>query len=362
MNRLSSTPNPTADNFAAWEASASELGLDTGAAPVEPAEPAGSAASPDSSSDADPSISARTGADSADVETDADHDDDEDQDPLDLLTERDEDPHDQAGKPARTDADRLKSLSKRARKLERALKKSTPIVQALRESGMDLRTLLGRSQNLANLEAAMERNPRLRALMNGEDDTPAPRQSSRSRAAEDGDDAQPPYDTTDSVGRHMHTFETDTRSFMREIRAELAAIKQTTGGRLDRVEHNNAQAARANVEREWKAAADAAAERLDKNLRPMFKDAMFSAMSNMLAGRIRATPQQIVDHYLKGMNLSAKTKQVASDAARQRIAQGNQNLPRRPGGGTGQPASPRSAKLPRLGEFNLGLQRKFGAA
>lgn len=348
----------TADTFDAWDAPASELGLDTGTAPVESAEPAaGSAADDPATADGDEPAAA--GTDGAEGRDDAD-DDEQDQDPLDLLTSREDD--DQPGQAGRTLEDRFKALSKRSRKLERSLKKSLPVSQALREAGVDLRTLLNRHTTLANMEAAIERNPRLRALFNGEDiDEPAGRREKGGRRQEPAE-VKYPFDTNDDVGRFMSEFHQEFRTQQGTLTDRLERIEQALDARVGGLERQTATQQRVSVEREWKTAADAAAGKLDKGVRTMFSDAVHSAMQAVMSGRIRATPQQIIDHYLKDLKVSTTQKQTASAAAKQRIAEGNKQLPRRPEAGRGSPASPQSRRTPRLEEFNRSISRKFGAA
>lgn len=348
----------TADTFDGWDAPASELGLDTGAAPVESADPAAGAAASDDRPALEVDESAAAGAEGAEGHADEADDEDQDQDPLDLLTSRDDD--DQTGQAGRTLEDRYKALSKRSRKLEKSLKKSLPVQQALREAGVDLRTLLNRHTTLANMEAAIERNPRLRALFNGEEEPPASRRESGRR--EEAPEVKYPFDTDDEVGRFMSGFHQEFRTQQTALDDRLDRIEKALDNRVGGLERQTATQQRVSVEREWKTAADAAAAKLDKGVQTMFRDAVHSAMQAMMAGRIRATPQQIIDHYLKDLKVSDKTKQTASAAAKQRIAEGNRQLPRRPEAGRGSPASPQSRHVPRMEEFNRGLQRKFGAA
>lgn len=352
---------PTADDVCAWDAPASELGLDTGAAPAEPAEPAAGGAADDSPDDrGDASQATRTGAERAETEgrDDEQPDDDQDPDALDLLTEREDEDH--PDRPARSLEDRFKSLRQRSRQLEKSLKKNLPVIQALRESGMDLRTLLQRHDSLARLEAAMERNPRLRALLNGEDDNEPPARGSRTREAED--EVTYPFDTTDEVGRFMAQFHQDVRNDRTALNERLDKIEKLLGGRLDRIEHTSMSERVRATEQTWKGAVDAAAAKLDKGYRKMFGDAMYGVLQQVIAGKLRLTPQQAIDHYLKELRISDKTKQVASAAARQRTAQRNDQLPRRPSGGAGTPASPRSGPVPRMADFNRSIMRRYGAA
>jgi hypothetical protein len=60
---------------------------------------------------------------------------------------------------------------------------------------------------------------------------------------------------------------------------------------------------------------------------------MNAAARDFVNGRHRMSPQQVVDHYLKQLNVSKGQSDIASAAARQRVAVTNKTLPRRPANG-----------------------------
>lgn len=346
------TPNTSTDEVCCWEGSASELGLDTGGSAPEPApEPAADKAgdAPADKADTDTSTdeSDKAAGDSGDADVD-----DEDVDPLDLLTSRDE-PDDQAKD--RTPDDRYKALSKRARKLERSLKKSLPITQALREAGVDLRTLLSSHARLTAYEASLNANPRLKALLEG--GTPDDTTVGDRRPAAREEAVEYPFDVNDPVGRFMQDFHKGTTTAQNTILERLGSIEKALDTRLGRIEQGSAAQQRGAVMSTWKTTATAAAEKLEPGVRQMFLDAVLNAAEARLAGRHALTPQQVIDHYLKPLKVSDKSKQRASDAAKQKTAERNTTLQRRPAQGAGSPASPAARRIPRLEEFNRNLSR-----
>jgi hypothetical protein len=203
--------------------------------------------------------------DHAEADADAvDEDADDDQDPLDLLTSRDEDGENDPQK-QRPIEERYKALSKRARKLERSLKKSLPVQQALREAGVDLRTLMQRHQTLANIEAAIDANPRLKAAIYGTDDTedePETRSTNtrRDSRAADGDDetVEYPFDTQDGPGRFVADLDKRVRTSQRDLVDRLERIEKAINTRVGRIEQSTQEQQRTTVVREWKGVTDAA--------------------------------------------------------------------------------------------------------
>jgi len=354
-----------ADEICYWDAPASELGF-TGAAASGPAAPASETAAADPGSDTDAHAAADQDASDTteDVERpDAAEEDDPNADPLDALA-RDEE-SDEDAPATRTIEDRYKGLKQRARKLERAYKKHLPTIQALREAGVDLRTLIQRSQKLADFERNLESNPRVRSLLYGEDEPNTDRRDSRSdrgRGRAEEDTVSYPFDTNDEVGRFLADFHKSTRTQSTDIVSRLERIEQSLGQRVDRIEQSTRQREVTAMQTEWRSATQAAAGKLPEEYRPMFNDAVYGAMEQVASGRLRATPQQIIDHYLKRIKVSDGQKARASNAARQRIATRNDQLPRRPSGNAnGSPASPRSRAIPRLEEFNRDISRRFGS-
>jgi hypothetical protein len=344
--------NPSADEICYWDGPASELGLDTGRTP-EP-EPAAAAADETSAEAGDDSSDDETPA-RASADADADADDvDEDADPLDLLTTRDEQDEQTQSRPIE---DRYKALSKRARKLEKSLKKSLPIQQALREAGVDLRTLLSSHQRLAAFEASLQANPRLRALLEGSNSDDPPADTRRAAAREEP--VEYPFDVNDPVGRFMQEFHQGSTKAQNEILDRLERIEKSFDTRVGRIESTTVAQQRATTMNTWKTTATAAAEKLEPGVRQIFLDAVLSAAEGSLSGRHKLSVQQVIDHYLKPLKVSDKQKERASAAAKQKTAERNNNLPRRPAPGSGSPASPAARRVPRLEEFNRNLSRQF---
>lgn len=344
------TPNTSAEQACCWEGSASELGLETpggGAAAPEPA--AEAAAEPAES--ADPDSSTDESAKAADAGGDVDAED-EDADPLDLLTSRDEQDENTQARPIE---DRYKALSKRARKLEKSLKKSLPVNQALREAGVDLRTLLSSHARLTAYEASLQANPRLRALLEGGTEPPAEDGDRRPAAREET--VEYPFDTKDPVGRFMSDFHQQTTNSNRELLNRLSNIEKALDTRVGRIEQGTAQQQRTAVMTSWKSATDAAVAKLDKPVQKLFRDAVLSAAEGYLAGKHKLSPQQVIDHYLADFKISEGQKNRASAVAAQKTAERNTTLPRRPAQGAGSPASPAARRVPRLDEFNRSLSR-----
>lgn len=333
-------PNTAADPLDGWEAGASELGLSS-----EPAEAAGGGepAASSASSDATPAEESHdesAAAEAAPADAGDEPDEDADQDPLDLLTERDE--ADDPTQPKSID-DRYKALRKHARRLEREVKKSLPLRNAMREAGVDLRTLLTSHAQLQSLLADPTRG---RAAA----DQPA----RRDEPAEEAIDY--PFDTQDPVGRFMSDFHRSTTTSNREIARRLESLESALNDRVGRIETSAQQSRAQSVVHSYISAGEAAAAKIAEPFRPAFMDLIRAAARERLAGNHNLTPDQIVAHYSKPFVTSSAQHQRVKDAARQRTAQGNAQLPKRPGG-TGSPASPQAKRVPRLEDFNKRLMR-----
>lgn len=357
------TGQASCDLMDCWDATTTELGLDTGGA-------AGGGApsqTPDQPADTRPSEPSDTGADRHSAEPTepvAEVDDDDDPDALDLLADRDEP---EPGEPSDKAADpKYKALSKRARKLERSLKKHLPTVHALKELGLDVRTLAERHRLLSNIEAAAERDPRIRAALLGVDE---PSQTDRDtrridngRRAQPDDDVEYPFDTKDGPGRFVAELDKRVRTNGREVLDRLDRLERSIGERVQRIEGNLTATQRSTAMRDWRTASEAAAAQLEPAVRPIFLDVMHAAARGYVAGDHQKSVAAVVQHYLKGLKVSKGQQDRATSAAQQRTADANNNLPRRPTAANGRPASPQSKAVPRLSEFNRQLQQRFGAA
>lgn len=356
---------PAGDETCCWDNSASELGLSTPAAPAASA-PAEPAAADKTSDTPTPDVTDRAAADEDvhDDPADRSQDDDADADPLDALTSDDEDDGDQRTDNKAPVDPKMQRLKQRTRKLERSLKKALPTITALKESGLDVRTLLHSHQQLSNLQALLDRNPRVRALLEGDPDPGDTRTDDRRdggrRAAAEPETVDYPFDVNDDVGRFISDFHKSSTRTQGDIVSRLERIESAMNQRVGRIEGALTEQQQNSVKGKWKSAVDKAQDRVPVPFRRMFNDAMFSAMNDAMAGRHRMSPDDVINHYLKEVKAQNATDQRRADAGRQRTAQNNQQLPRRPVGGT--PASPRSAPRPRLEDFNRDIQRRFGAA
>lgn len=353
-----------------WDGSSSQLGLADGAAatPAETAAPAQETsrtpATPATDKGAKGAEADGAGTHGDPDEPDGDEDenepDDPDADPLDLLTSGDDEPAGD-GQP-RPIEDRYKALSKRSRKLERQLKKALPVQHALREAGVDVRTLLESHRTLAGIQAAAQRNPKLRELLFSDDPAPSrdpePRNRDRRGREDDDEPTDYPFDVNDPAGRFLADLDRRARTGQRDVMSRLERIEQSLGQRVGRIEEHTTQTTRASIAREWKGVADTAASKLEGGVREMFLDAMHSAQQAYLRGEHRKSPQEIADHYLRKLKVPQGQRDRASAAARQRTAETNTRLQRRPNGGS--PASPQSRAVPRMADFNRQLQTRFG--
>jgi hypothetical protein len=339
------------DGLLWWNDSASGLGLAAEGSADQSAEPA-AAPEPAQTSDAtttDEPEPAQVEASTADA-------DDDSQDPLDVLTEQ---PDDDADPQKPADPQRYKQ---RARKLERQLKKALPVMSALRESGLTVQDLIRSHQELQRLTGMLQGNPRLNALVTGEPiDTPAPRTATPARRDEP---TKYPFSTEDEVGQFMRDFHASTLAENRALRDRLDTLERTMPERVGRLEGTLTAQQRTSAIQEWKGLADReiAALKLEPGLVKLVQFAMARTMDDVLAGRVRATPQQAVDHWVAELRKTRGQQDRTAVAAKQRLAVTNDQRPRRPGASSTAPASVRSRAIPRLEEFNRSLARTYGQA
>jgi len=227
-----------------------------------------------------------------------------DDDAIEDLLIDDEEDDDQA---QRSPEERIKKLATKNRKLRRRLAKAAPALDRIK--GLDLDALISRAKTAEQLEAQLQRNPRLRALINGEDEPePASRRTARTPDPEDADfdPSELPFDENENdVNRYFGKLARKNHELSRELRkvkADLTDIRSTDTKRVEQTE-----------QQEWISAISAAAKQIeDETTRILFKDAMVAAFkSRRDHGR---TPQQIIQHYLKG-KVSPQTEKRAAAAA-----------------------------------------------
>lgn len=246
---------------------------------------------------------------------------------------------------------RFKSLTKRYSKMRRQLSRLRPVAD--RVKGVDLDALTVRARVAEQLEQVLAQRPDLRrAYMDAlsGSDQPGPRDE-----ASEFDPSKLPFNVEDDVGKYFvaqHRTILNLQKQLQQAVGELGGVKQV-----------HAQSERKVYEGGWRMATESAASMLPENVRDLFQDAMYGAYRVALAEGKKPNPQSFVNTYMKRLRerglITAKTAQRGSDAAAQRIAENNRNLPRRPAGG-GSAASPRAGKPETVADVNRRLRKMFG--
>ena len=246
---------------------------------------------------------------------------------------------------------RFKSLTKRYSKLRRQVARMRPIAE--RVKGVDLDSLSVKARVADELQAVLGRRADLRKAymdaLSGVDE-PAARDENA-----DFDPSKLPFNVEDDVGKYFvqqHRTILGLQKQLREALGEVGGLKQT-----------QTQSAKKAYEGQWRSATESAAAQLPDNVKDLFQDAMYGAYRTALAEGKTPNPQHFVNTYTKSLRarglITAKAAQRGSDAAAQRIAENNRNLPRRPAGG-GSPGSPRDGKPETVADVNRRLRKLFG--
>lgn len=267
----------------------------------------------------------------------------------DLLIDDDEEEHGQD----RPHQDRIKALAAKNRKLRKRLAKVLPQVE--RYKGVDVDDLRVRASRADQLEEALRANPRLRARLFGEEEDAPARSARHAPAPEDADfdESTLPFDANETpTNRYFANLAKQNHTLQRTVRQLAERVTQMDGRDQSRTE--------ATTRGQWRTAIDAAAEHItSKGVRTLFKDAVTAAYQ--LGGNAgKYTPQQIINHYLKALEIDPSQAQAAARAAatagrpgttpgadRQRIAERNRTLPRTVAP-SGTPAPARSGRGERL--------------
>lgn len=278
--------------------------------------------------------------------------DDNDQDDED---DDDEEDDEDDNRPAE---ERLKKVLKAKRRLERKTKKLAPTMARLKElqdAGLDLDTLIGSHRSLASMQRRLEENPKLRALIEG-DEADRSERGSKSPAKRE---VKYPFNVENESGKFFKTFHEEFLTLKEQLESSITEMQEQLGG----VTRERSQERTQRTVTEWKSAADTAAKALPQNVRKLFTHAVGLEMRRAIRGEIKATPQQVIDFYLKDLakdgQISKASSERASGAARESIARRNNTLPRRPAG-AGRPGPQQERKLPRLSDFGRSLRSKFG--
>lgn len=284
--------------------------------------------------------------------------DDDDQDDEDEDEDRDED--DDVSRPAE---ERLKKVLKAKRRLERQGKKLRPVRERLKEleaAGLSIDDLIHSHRSLASLQRRLEESPKLRALLEENDDAPASRDA---RAAKGGkrESVKYPFKTDNESGKFFENFHQDFTNHRDEVSTRLERLEKLLEGE---VRERTGERTTAAV-KEWRGHAETASKLIPEGFRDLFMHAIGLEMRRALRGEIKASPQQVIDAHLAKLKkkgaITDVTKKRASEAARESIARRNETLPRRPSG-SGAPGPVKERQIPRMSDFNRKLKARFGGS
>lgn len=291
--------------------------------------------------------------------------DDADQALEDLLVDGDDDE-----KPGQTLEDTHKALKAKNRQIKRQLAKRLGTLK--RVEGLDLDQLIARARQADQFEEQLKRNPRLRRAIYGDDEESAPargRDAARAKTSPADDDAfdesKLPFDPNESEANRY------VANLAKELH-EQKRVNRQLAQRLDQVDGRDTARTEATEKGAWRSAIDASASHIaDPGVRTVFKDAVTAAFRDRKEHGLSA--QQIVAHYLKVLNVTpaqATKAQRAADgakpaagsptsaAARQRIAERNQTLPRTVAP-SGTPTTARTGRE-RLADVHRRVRQQLG--
>lgn len=299
----------------------------------------------------DAHLDAGAGADEGDAvqgdadRTDADDDDDEEFDE----GEADADPR-----------ETVKKLRNALRKSKTKLGKSRAdrqLLKELRDRGFSAQDLYADSREYRRLMETANRNPRLRALLNGsdvDDDAQSGRGSGRRAEADEEfrfDDSEEALGfAKDASPANKAIAAGLRRAALAEF--QLAKLVKQLGGdptqlvsQVRNLDQGIRTQSAAQLNQEWSGAIKAASEHIkDTGVRAMFQDAMLAAKGREGGKRPAAF---FVQHYLKLLKVSPATAakaNTAAAAARGRIASNVAGLQRQDAGTRGTPAPAKNAR------------------
>ena len=341
-----------------WDSPSSEMGV----IPDGGSEPGGGGAADDGDADkatdtstqdvdngqdgdGDGGANARGGRHSGDDGDDGDQDDD----PLSALGSDDDDDD------SRPADERLRKVVKKNRRLERAVKKTASLVarqKELADQGLTIDDLLHSHRSLSTLQKRLESSPQLRKLIEGGEGEGG---SGKGKA----EPVKYPFKTDNESGqffKQLHeNVERSTTDFNDRLDRIEAALKEDRQER--RVEKTTASIG------QWKTAATTAAKQIPEPYRELFMHTIGSDMRRVLEGKMRGTPQTVIDFHLAKLKktgaIGKATTSRASEAARESIARRNEKQPRTPKG-HGAPGPPKERRIQRLADYNRGLRQRFG--
>jgi hypothetical protein len=212
---------------------------------------AGGGADPSDAGDGLPPSDGGVAADDGGLSTgDADVDDDREV-PLDqLLVDDVED--DQAR--ARPLEERMKALQKKNQKLRRQMAKRAGVIE--RVKGLDLDELIASQRKLADFNAMLSRNPRIRALLNGDAEPTEEKRTPPAEPEEQFDESKLPWDPDLNESNRRLT-DMAKESF------ELKKLVKQLQARLDGNDRQQQQRTEGEVRQVWKSTIESASKHQD---------------------------------------------------------------------------------------------------
>lgn len=242
--------------------------------------------------------------------------------------------------------EQVRALRQRARKLARRYAKVKPIADRFRgEDGriVDVDDFIAARRRLTDLEARAERDPRMRALLDGREDPPARR--------DEGPTRRPFAMTTENLGfdpreTRANAVIADTVRRVQEmgdVAQTIRALQEKVDGLVGDTTRRQTQADNREWSTETARVLDIVKRAAPTNtfLQTVIKDALYGAKAT--AKEHGRTPREIAEHYLaRARNsglISNQVKGAVTAGLKQRMAEQNRKLPRQDSGG-GAPARP----------------------
>ncbi|MGE0590908.1 MAG: hypothetical protein AB7G23_03010 [Vicinamibacterales bacterium] len=270
------------------------------------------------------------GGDASGEEEAAAHGADHDEDLDDLIVGDDDEEA-----PGRDPQEAIKALRARNRKLRRQMAKRLGTLKRL--EGVDLDAVMRKASQYDEFERAAQRNPRLKSLLQGDDDAadgaaPARKGGKKERAA--FDEKALPFDPRENPVNEYF-------AGLARTNHELQQTVQDLADRLESLDRRDQQRTEGSQRQQWAGALTRAAEQVtDEGVRTVFIDAVKGAYRDPEV-RAKYTPEQVIGHYLKTLKIAPQQAARAAAAAKARVAKANTTLPRVPQT-TGTPAPARS--------------------
>lgn len=285
----------------------------------------------------------------------------------DLLFEQEE-----PGANARTPEEQIQALKKANNRLRRRFGRVKPLADRLKD--VDVDRVMARASRYDELEAAIQRNPKLRALLgdnnDSDDDQPT---AGRDRTASASKLPPLPTEfTADTLGFDPNESPAN-RVLANAIAhvAQLAARVEQLAG-LDKTVKGLDQSFRQRTEGEarsqWKAGLDMLTEKVKAAMpgNELLLDAVTDAYKAAYLSRAQhgRNPQQVVDHYLaklvKSGQVTKKQADTVSAGVKAGIAERNRQLPKSPAGG-GTAANVKGDKKESLRDVHKRIRQRLAA-